>query len=293
MTTVGGALATGARRLGESGSDTPGLDARLLMEWASGWSAARLIAASQDELDADVGKRFRQAVDERAGGRPVARIVGFKEFWGLDFELGDATLVPRPDTEALVASVLSRIGGARSEWRGSICDLGTGSGAILVALLSELPAANGVGVDLAAAAIDTARRNGDRHGVSGRVEWICGDYADVPRERFDIVVSNPPYVAADEFPDLALEVRVHDPHLALNGGTDGLNAYRTIAARLPQLIQPGGFAALELGVGQADSVIELTSRHGLGGIVVEPDIAGIPRVLLGSYDPGVAPMPQA
>jgi release factor glutamine methyltransferase len=159
-------------------------------------------------------------------------------------------------------------------------------------LLSELPEANGVGVDLAVSAIDVARRNGERHGVAGRVDWLCGDYAEVPRGRFDIVVANPPYIATTEISDLALEVSVHDPHLALDGGADGLDAYRTIAARLPQLIHPGGFAALELGAGQADSVAELTSRQGFSGIEVEPDIAGIPRVLVGRNDPGVAPMPQ-
>jgi release factor glutamine methyltransferase len=292
VTTIGAALAAAARRLGESGSQTPGLDARLLMEWAAGWEAARLISASQDELRANVAERFRRAVAERAGGRPVARIVGSREFWGLDFELGDETLVPRPDTETLVGSVLSRVEAPRSEWRGRICDLGTGSGAILVTLLSELPAASGVGVDLSTAAIDIARRNGERHGVTGRVDWLCGDYTEVPRERFDILVANPPYVATAEISGLALEVRAHDPHLALDGGSDGLDAYRTIAARLPQLIHPGGLVALELGVGQADSVAQLTSRHGLDSISVDPDIAGIPRVLVGWYGSGVAPMPQ-
>lgn len=292
MTTIQAALAAATKRLGDSGAETPGLDARLLLEWASGCNTARLVSGAQDELDPDVFERFRQAVGERADGCPVARIVGTREFWGLEFEVGPDTLVPRPDTETLVDAVLSHIAEPRSGWRGTICDLGTGSGVILIALMSELPQARGVGIDLAAGAIDTARRNGERHGMSDRITWLRGDYAEVPRERFDVVVANPPYIPAADIAGLALEVRAHDPHLALDGGADGLDAYRTIAGRLPRLVRPGGFAALELGAGQAAAVQALTSREGLQRIVLRPDLAGIPRVLLGWWSAGVAPLPQ-
>jgi release factor glutamine methyltransferase len=290
--TVASALTRAAERLAAAGMETPRLDARLLMEWASGHGTARLIASPEDPLEQAAVERFEQAVAERAAGRPVARIVGSKEFWGLEFELGRETLVPRPDTETLVEAVLGHIEGPHGEWRGSICDLGTGSGAILIALLSELPQARGVGVDLSVAAIAVARRNAGRHGVGDRCRWIVGDYAAEPEGEFDVVVSNPPYIAEEEIAGLPLEVREHDPHLALSGGIGGLEAYEVLAGRLPHLIHRNGFAALELGFGQVEAVTALTRNRGLEQLELRPDIADIPRVLLLRKGAGVAPLPH-
>lgn len=292
MTTLSSALAAATEVLSAAQIDTPRLDARLLLEWASGRDTARLISEPDAPLAPGEVARFERAVAERATGCPVARIVGVKEFWGLDFLLNADTLVPRPDTETLVEAVLRRIEGPRAAWRGRICDLGTGSGAILIALLSELPLARGVGVDLSSGAIATARRNGERHGVADRARWLAGDYAEVPDGRFDVVVSNPPYIAEPEISCLALEVRAFDPHLGLSGGVDGLDAYRVLAARLPHLIHWKGFAALELGFGQAEAVAALTMKNGLERIEVEADITGISRVLLAWNGPGVAPLSQ-
>jgi release factor glutamine methyltransferase len=289
---VGSALAGAARTLAAAGIDTPHLDARMLLQWASGRDMARLISDPQAMLQPEECHTFKQAVKERAQGRPVARIVGAKEFWGLEFALSAETLVPRPDTETLVEAVLAELPGPPADWRGRICDLGTGSGAILIALMSELPQALGVGVDLSADAIATARENANRHGVADRTNWLAGDYAAMPEGLFDIVVSNPPYVAEPELEDLPPEVGRHDPLLALSGGVDGLDAYRVLAARLPALIHPGGFAALEIGLGQAEMVTALTMQHGLERVFVKPDIAGIPRVLLGWNGPTVAPLPH-
>jgi release factor glutamine methyltransferase len=278
--TISAALASATQALAEANAGTPRLDARLLLEWASGRDTARLISEPDALLGADEAARFEQAVAARAQGCPVARIVGVKEFWGLDFMLAPETLVPRPDTETLVEAVLRRIDSPHAEWEGEICDLGTGSGAILIALLSELPLARGVGVDLSAEAIAMARANGERHGMAERITWLAGDYAERPDERFDVVVSNPPYISEADISTLALEVREHDPHLALSGGDDGLEAYRVLAARMPHLIHPGGIAALELGLGQADQVTALTMEYGLERIEVAPDMSGIPRVLV-------------
>ncbi len=296
MTTLSAALAAATEKFAAAGIGTPRLDARLLLEWATGRDTADLISRPETTLTAHQAADFENAVCERTAGRPVARIVGEKEFWGLGFYLSEDTLVPRPDTETLVEAVLARIERPQALWTGTLCDLGTGSGAILIALLSELPLARGVGVDLSADAIATARRNSDRHDVARRAAWHVADYADWrpsdATERFDIIVSNPPYIADSDIGVLASEVRDHDPHRALNGGIDGLDAYRTLAGRLPDLLRSDGLAALELGFGQAEAVAELTTNSGLEVIGVEPDIAGIARVLLAGPMPTVAPLQQ-
>ena len=274
------ALTWATERLAAAQIESPRLDARLLLQWASDLDTVRLISEPDIPLTAGQLSRFDLAIANRCAGSPVARIIGEKEFWGLKFHLSRETLVPRPDTETLVEAILDRIERPRTDWPGRICDLGTGCGAILIALMHELPCATGIGVDLSQDAIATARRNGERHGMEKRIGWLCGDFGNVPDGRFDIVVSNPPYIAAAEIAGLAPEVREYDPHLALNGGCEGLDAYRTLAARLPHLLEIGGLAALELGAGQAEKVTALTIGHGLKLDSVHSDIAGIPRVLL-------------
>ena len=280
MTRLACALDAGAGRLRAAALESPRLEARLLLEWATGLDTARLISNPQMVLSRDVLGRFEQAIEERSAGCPVARIVGKKEFWGLTFQLNAETLVPRPETETVVETALARVGRPWQNWRGSICDLGTGSGAILIAFLKELPLARGIGVDVSAGAIDGARRNAERHGVGERIEWLVGDFALVPDARSDIVVCNPPYIAEAEFAGLSREVRDFDPHRALNGGSDGLDAYRVLAGRLADILVDNGLAALELGAGQRDDVASLMIDGGLEVETTIPDLAGIPRVLL-------------
>jgi release factor glutamine methyltransferase len=210
----------------------------------------------------------------RTTGEPVARLLGEKEFYGLSFALSPETLVPRPDTETLIDAVLATVDRIAQP---AILDLGTGSGAILLALLTELPNATGVGVDLSADALATAARNAERLGIARRVQFRQGDWAAGIDRRFDIVVSNPPYNASPEILDLPVEVREHDPHLALDGGLDGLDAYRVIIADLGRVLTPGGRAFLEIGAGQAEAVSDLASAAGFM-CDFRRDLAGIDRV---------------
>ena len=280
MTTLAQALEAATQRLRSDGVETPRLDARILLEWSCGLGAAQQISRADEQLGCDALSRFEKAIEQRSTGRPVARIIGEKEFWGLGFSLNSETLVPRPDTETVVEAVLTTIDGVHQNWAGSICDLGTGSGAILISLLSELPKALGTGVDISAEAVACARQNADRHGLDGRIKWIVGDYGAVPDGRFDIVVCNPPYIAGPSIAGLPREVRDHDPRRALDGGNDGLQAYSILASRLPDLLTQNGLAVLEVGEGQSDSVTALINTGGLAVERIIPDLARIPRVLV-------------
>jgi release factor glutamine methyltransferase len=214
----------------------------------------------------------------RLAHEPVARIVGHKEFWGLRLAVTPAVLVPRPDTETVVECALAqaRAQGARPR---RILDLGTGSGALLLALMSEWPDAYGIATDTSAAALRVARANAEALGLAARAAFIACDFGAALAGGFDIVVSNPPYVASRDIASLAPDVRDHDPHGALDGGPDGLAAYRAIAADARRLLAPAGLLVLELGAGQAAEVAALLRQAGLD--VMEPiaDLAGIPRAI--------------
>ena len=221
----------------------------------------------------------RRTIDALAARRlarePVARIVGEKEFWGLSFIVTPAVLVPRPETETVVEVALSLVDRAAPL---RIIDLGIGSGAILLALLSELPHARGIGIDIAADALDVARTNAQRLGLSDRADFVLGDFAAV-EGMFDLVVSNPPYIATPEIAGLAPEVRNYDPSHALDGGPDGLAAFRSIAAIARHLLLPAGHLVVEIGAGQESAVRELFVQSGLAISGVRHDLSGIPRVL--------------
>lgn len=258
---------------------TPDLDARLLVGHALGLDAAGLIVhADRPVSDADVARIIALA-ERRIAGEPVARIVGEKEFWSLPLRLSPETLVPRPDTETLVEAALAFV---RREGREreplTILDLGTGSGAILLALLSELPAATGVGVDIAESAARTARENAERLGLARRARFVVADWAAGILGRFDLVVSNPPYIRHEEIPGLPLEVRRFDPDIALNGGADGLAAYREIINGLEAILAQEGRAFLEVGADQAAAVAELAELLDLEA-VPHKDLVGIDRVV--------------
>jgi release factor glutamine methyltransferase len=279
MTTYGQALAAARARLSDAGATSPGLDARLLMGAAAGLESAALIARSREPLPWLAESRFDSHLRRRLRGEPVARIIGEKEFWGLPFAIDGAVLAPRPETEILVEVAVTE---ARRRFPPDIhiCDLGTGSGAIIVALLVELPEAQGTAVDLSEEALAVARRNAERHGVAGRVRFEQGDFASGPDGRFDIMVSNPPYIRTDAIARLEPEVREYEPLLALDGGADGLQAYRVILARVPEVLAKEGFVVLETGHDQGAAVADLCRAAGLAGGTVVPDLAGTGRVVV-------------
>lgn len=263
----------------EQASLTADLDARLLLGHALGLDATGLILHAERPVSESDVARVMAFAERRIAGEPVARIVGEKEFWSLTLRLSPETLVPRPDTETVVDAALAwvrREGRARDSL--TILDLGTGSGAILLALLSELPEARGVGVEIAAGAASTARQNALRLGLGDRARFAVSDWTDAIAGRFDIVVSNPPYVRAGEIRELPLEVSRFDPQIALDGGEDGLVAYRVILAGLDAILADAGAAFLEIGAGQSGLIVELAKLLGFEALC-RKDLAGIDRVV--------------
>jgi release factor glutamine methyltransferase len=216
----------------------------------------------------------------RLRGEPVDRILGEKEFYGLAFTLSDSTLVPRPETEMLVVRGLEVLTGKQ---RKTILDLGTGTGCVAISLLTESPSAKAVAVDLSPEALVTAQHNADRHGVADRLSLRKGSWFDPlqPDERFDLIVSNPPYIDTGEIEGLSREVREHDPRLALDGGADGLVAYRAILADAAKWLKPGGAVLCEIGATQGFAVTSLFFKAGLRDVVVLTDLAGLDRVVEG------------
>lgn len=271
-------LAAVRAELVAAGIDGAGGDASLLVAAALGLDRAGLIARPDRLLTSSEIATIDALIARRAAGEPVARILGRREFWSLELAISPAVLDPRPDTEILVETALRALPDRAAPWR--IADLGTGSGAILLALLSELPQAQGVGIDRSTAALAIARANAGRLGYGARTRFVEGNWLAGLTEVFDIVVSNPPYIATGEIAALAVEVRDHDPHLALDGGVDGLNAYRAILATLPGRLAPGGILAMEIGATQAQAVDRLCRDAGLKPENPVKDLAGHERVIL-------------
>ncbi len=256
---------------------SPDLDARLLMAAAVGVDDVALIADPDRPVDAHHVHVLQEFVRRRLSGEPVSRILGEREFWGLSFSLNSATLDPRPDSETLVEAVLTQVTDKMAELR--ILDLGTGTGCLLLALLSELPNAQGLGVDCSPDAIEAARGNAEGLGLGGRSMFRVGNWGEGIDETFDVVISNPPYIPSADIDELALEVRSHDPMAALDGGVDGLTAYREIAQATVRLLKPRGAAFWELGIGQFDDVAKIASHAGLKASGLHSDLAGVPRVI--------------
>lgn len=273
------ALSEGRAALQKSGAESPALDARLLLAHAAGLDAAALIARGNDELPGLAKQAFKNHLKRREEGEPVARIFGEAEFFGLRLKLGPATLIPRPETETLVEVVLAE---ARSCFPPdvSICDLGTGSGAIAIALLSQLPKACATATDISEDALSIAMLNAGQHGVRSRMTFRRAAFGEPLDGPFDIVVSNPPYIRSDVIGTLAREVREHDPRVALDGGLDGLAAYRAILKNAKELFAEGGILALEIGYDQGESVAALCSEAGLGNVATHRDLAGRERVVM-------------
>jgi release factor glutamine methyltransferase len=267
--------------------DTAELDARILVGTAMGLDLTGLITSAARPVTSDEATRLEGFTRRRLAGEPVARILGAREFWGLPLQLSAATLVPRPDTETVVELALEML---RAEpdptHRLRIADIGTGSGAILLALLSELPEAFGVGTDVSVAALRTASRNAARLGFASRAAFVACDYAAALSEPFDLIVSNPPYIRSADIAGLAREVRNHDPLAALDGGADGLDAYRALIRQAAPLLEPRGALVVEVGQGQSGDVEDLMKGAGLiRERPAETDLAGIDRAVAARKPP--------
>lgn len=275
-----------ARRLRDCAVDTPDLDARLLLGHALGLGHTALAGAAQRTLEPSELAGIEALVARRLAGEPVARIVGAKEFWSLRLALSPAVLVPRPETEAVVERALAAVlRGIPRRRVLRIADLGTGSGAIMLALLNELPNALAIGTDRDAAALAVARLNARHLGLESRAAFVACDFGTALAGGFDLVVSNPPYLRSSEIVMLAPEVRDFDPRQALDGGPDGLAAYRAIAADARRLLAPRAHLIVETGYGQAREVAALFAAAGLARIDITPDLAGTPRVVTAVCDP--------
>lgn len=272
--TVGLALCAATRRLRAAEVEQPRRDARLLLAEALRLPPERLLTSPERTLDDLEAATFESLVARRASREPVSRILGRREFWGLTFRLSPETLDPRPDSETLVEAALERLIARRPS---RLLDLGTGSGCLLLALLSERPESWGIGVDLSPAALATARTNALDLGLSRRAAFAVMDWTAAVVGPFDAILCNPPYV--EEGAGLAPEVAVYDPPGALYAGSDGLVAYRQLVPGLPALLAPEGWALLELGAGQAAAVSALGRAAGFSKIEIKADLSGTPRCL--------------
>lgn len=259
--------------------DSPELDARLLTGYVLGLDHAALVSQSERRLDNEQIAKLHKLALRRLDREPVARILSVKEFWGLPLRITDATLVPRPETETVVEAALAAIdrGGSRARPL-RVADLGTGTGALLIALLKELPNATGVGTDISLQALDTARGNAESLGFGARAEFIQRSFDQDLGQRFDLVVSNPPYIKSGEIAALAPEVQ-RDPRQALDGGADGLDCYRSIVRGASHWLNSEGHLVVELGVGQEADIVTLMHSAGLITGPARADLAGISRAL--------------
>lgn len=276
MTGVRQWVARGAERLAAAGIGSANLDARVLLARAMDVPSEALVfaaAPSTAQLE-----RYETLIARRESREPLAYVTGCKEFWSSTFEVGPGVLVPRPDTETLLDEVLRAFPDHAQPL--DVLDLGTGSGCLLIAFLSQYSQARGVGVDELDAALAWARRNADRNGVAQRCTWLRGGWAAAQERTFDVILSNPPYLAAAEHRDLAPEIARHEPREALFAGEDGLDAYRALAPVIAKSLRPGGWSGVEIGAGQQDRVCEIIAGAGLEIARVAPDLSGTPRCVV-------------
>jgi len=276
--TAAQAMATAAARLRAAGVEDPARDARLLLAHAARIEASRITLIAPEELSPEIAERYEQLIALRAVRVPVSHLLGTREFYGRSFNVSNDVLDPRPDTETLIEAALSTP-------FDHVLDLGTGSGCILITLLAERTSASGVGVDLSEAACLQASANAVRHQVQGRAQIAQSNWFGTVEGRFDLIVSNPPYISAEEMTSLSPEVRDHEPRMALTDEGDGLGAYRHIASAAPDFLLPGGRILVEIGPTQAKAVAALMDAAGLTGIRVIPDLDGRDRVV-GAQLPG-------
>jgi len=273
---VGDALESSSLQLEEAGIETPRMDARILLALAMRRESATL--DPQDKLEAGQSESFWDMITRRTHREPVSHIRGSREFWGLDFKVGPQVLDPRPDTETLVEAALHHMPSRGRDLR--VLDMGTGSGCILLSLLSEFPRAEGVAVDISEEALSLASENALKLGLAARVRFEKSDWGREVTGRFDLIVSNPPYIEEAEILRLQPEVRDFEPHLALSGGPDGLQCYRQILADAHRLLLPQGLIMLEIGQGQEATVPDLVRAAGLTVIDIRKDLSSIPRCIV-------------
>jgi release factor glutamine methyltransferase len=270
-----------AREFRERGLDAPEPDARIIVGHVLGLDHAALAVQSGRLLTTEEADAIATLAARRLAREPVARIVGRKEFWGLPFKLNAEILLPRPETETVVEAALAAVAADHRKLRSPhIADLGTGSGALLLALLSELPNASGIGTDISLDALGCARDNATALGVSARTSFVACDYGAALKGPVDLLVSNPPYVARPDIAGLQPEVRDFDPRRALDGGPDGLDGYRAIASQARRLLAPEGILVLELGWGQSGPVTSIFAPMGLAPTAWRHDLAGIVRAVV-------------
>ena len=265
-----------AKRFAEAGIATPMLDARVLVCAATGLTPETLIMRENAPIAPRALKSLQIWEAARCAGTPVSRLTGQREFFGLAFDIGPAVLDPRADTETLVEAAL----GVAPE-TGRVLDLGTGSGCVLISVLANARGLRGLGVDISAGALRLARQNAHRHDVRDRIGLRQGSWFSPVRGRFDVIMSNPPYIACAEIDNLAAEVRDHDPRRALDGGADSLDAYRHICRTAPDYLETGGHLVLEIGHNQAQQVSDLMRAEGFQNLCVQKDIEGRARVVRG------------
>ncbi|MDX8352113.1 peptide chain release factor N(5)-glutamine methyltransferase [Cognatiyoonia sp. IB215182] len=282
MTTVQDALRQLARYLGEerdvpwsdAAVEHPAREARLLLAHAMSVPAERLTLLAYDPLDEQVIEAAYVFASRRRGGEPASHIIGYRAFFGREFFVDSRVLDPRPETECLVTEALKHP-------FAEVLDLGTGSGAIIVSLLAERRGAVGIATDVSADALQVAEQNAETHSVAGRIGFVQSDWFQAVGGTFDLIVSNPPYIAAHEMPSLQYEVQCYEPRLALTDEADGLTAYRKIVAGAPAHLRPGGRLMVEIGPTQAQAVIAMMAEAGLRNISVIPDLDSRDRVVVG------------
>lgn len=270
-------------QLRTAGVSTPELDARILLQHAIGARREDFSTISEAELSADSQHKLTAMIQRRIAREPVSRIIGTREFWGLEFLLSPATLDPRPDSETVVEAAISvarRQSLVVSNRPFRILDLGTGTGCLLLSILHGIPNATGLGIDISPKAVETAHENAKQLGLADRAEFAVENWIEGITERFDLVISNPPYIPHAEIKTLEPEVAKFEPLAALDGGEDGLEAYRIIAAGLHKVLKPSGKVVLEVGYGQAQSVSAIMQSHGLRLLGVQKDLGGVERTVI-------------
>ncbi len=277
--TIGAVLLAAQTRLKAAGIDTPRLDAILLLAEATALSEDVIRSRPGTPLTVDAVAAFEAMLQRRLRREPVSKIIGRREFWSLEFRTSPDVLDPRSDSETLVAGVLAAIPDRQAALR--LIDFGTGSGCLLLSLLHELPNATGLGIDVSSPALAIAQENAERLGLSSRCLFRLGSWGRGIEGSFDILISNPPYIESGVVPALEPEVAEYDPLLALDGGVDGLDAYRALLPDMARLAANDAFAALEVGMGQDVAVGLLLAEAGFAGIAVLPDLSGIGRVVTG------------
>lgn len=287
--TLGDLQRSGRARLVAVGVDSAALDATLLLCAATGERREVVMAYPERLVGSQAADAYRAMIDRRAAREPVSRILGHREFWGLDFAVAAPVLDPRPDTETLVRAALDWLDGRPAA---RIADLGTGSGCILLALLHERLEDSGLGIDISDGALDVARANAASLGLSARASFAVGDWTSaLPDGAVELIVTNPPYIPHQDIAGLEPEVAVYDPIGALDGGLDGLDAYRRIAADLRRMVAPGGAAFLEIGAGQEDEVAALLRKGGASAVQRFADLSGRIRCL-GAFFAGMGEKDQ-